>query len=146
MKINWGTGLVIGMALFMGFIMFFVIQILADDEHDLVVENYYEKAMMYQDEMDAEKNGNDLEHNVYGKRTNEGWMLIFPEELDQTKITGTVSLYRPSNKNLDFEVPIHLSSSQLLIPDEKMIAGRWNTIVNWKYEGKDYLFKDKIVY
>ncbi len=146
MKINWGTGLAIGMALFIGFIMFFVVQILADDEHELVVDNYYEKAMMYQDEMEAENNGNKLEHNVYGERTDEGWLLIFPKEFDQSKITGTVSLYRPSNKNLDFEMPIQLSNSQLLIPDEKMIEGRWNTTVNWTYEGKDYLFKDKIVY
>ena len=55
-------------------------------------------------------------------------------------------MYRPSNKGLDFEVPIKLTNSELLIPNDKMVSGRWNTIVNWKYDGKDYLFKQEIVY
>lgn len=146
MKINWGTGLVIGMALFIGFIMFFVVQILADKEQDLVVEDYYEKAMMFQEEMDAEKNSNSLTTNIQGERTDAGWLLTFPEDIDPSKITGNVFMYRPSNKALDFEIQINLINSRLLIPDEKLIGGRWNTIVNWKYDGKDYLYKEKIVY
>ncbi len=146
MKINWGTGLAIGMALFIGFIMFFVVQILTEKSQDLVVEDYYEKAMMFQEEMDAEENSNSLTTNVQGERTDAGWLLTFPEDIDPSKISGSVFMYRPSNKALDFEIPIKLSGSELLIPDEKMIAGRWNTIVNWKYEGKDYLFQEKIVY
>ena len=146
MKINWGTGLAIGMALFIGFIMFFVVQILTEKSQDLVVEDYYEKAMMFQEEMDAEENANSLTTNIYGEKTNEGWLLTFPKDIDPSKISGSVFMYRPSNKDLDFEIPIKLTESKFLIPDEKMIAGRWNTIVNWKYEGKDYLFQEKIVY
>lgn len=146
MKINWGTGLAIGMALFIGFIMFFVVQILTEKSQDLVVEDYYEKAMMFQEEMDAEKNSKSLKTNIHGERTNDGWLLTFPEDIDPSRISGTVSLYRPSNKALDFEIPINLTESRLLIPDEQMIDGRWNTIVNWKYDGQDYLFKEKIVY
>jgi hypothetical protein len=37
--------------------------------------------------------------------------------LIQKKIKGKVSLYRPSNKKLDFEIPISLSdATTLLIP------------------------------
>lgn len=146
MKINWGTGLAIGMALFIGFILYFVVQILADKEQDLVVEDYYERAMMYQDEMEAEENSQTLKVDVVGKRTDEGWLFIFPEDLDPSKITGTVSMYRPSNKQLDFEIPIDLSNSELLVPDNKMIGGRWNTTVTWQYEGEKYMYKEKIVY
>lgn len=146
MKINWGTGVVIGMGLFIGFILFFVVQMMVNKGPDLVVEDYFPRAMLYQDEMEAEGNGNSLKTNIHGERTSEGWLLTFPEDIDPSKISGTVFMYRPSNKVLDFEIPIVLSQSQLLIPDEKLIGGRWNTIVNWKYEGKDYLFKEKIVY
>lgn len=148
MKINWGTGLVIGMVLFIGFIMYFVIQIMTDKEldYDLVVEEYYKREMVYQQELDAEKNSFSLTSNVKGKKTNEGWLIIFPSDIEPSKITGTVSMYRPSNKGLDFEVPIKLTNSELLIPNDKMVSGRWNTIVNWKYDGKDYLFKQEIVY
>lgn len=146
MKINWGTGVVIGMALFIGFIMFFVVQMMVNKSPDLVVEDYFPKAMLYQDEMDAEGNGNSLKTNIHGERTSEGWLLTFPEDIDPSKISGTVFMYRPSNKQLDFETTINLTDSKLLIPDEKLIGGRWNTIVNWKFDGKDYLFKEKIVY
>ena len=66
MKINWGTGLVIGMVLFIGFIMYFVIQIMTDKEldYDLVVEEYYKREMVYQQELDAEKNSFSLTSNV----------------------------------------------------------------------------------
>lgn len=148
MKINWGTGLVIGMVLFIAFIMYFVIKISTDKnyDYDLVTEEYYKKELVYQKEIDAEENSNTLENNISGKKTAEGWLLTFPDNLDVSKISGTVSLYRPSNKKLDFDLPLKLSGHNLLIPDERLVAGRWNTIVQWEYEGERYLFKEEIVY
>ncbi len=148
MKINWGTGLVIGMALFISFILYFVIKISTDKkyDYDLVTEQYYQKEMVFQKEFDAEENSNSLETNIFGEKTAEGWMLTFPKNIDYTKIEGTVFLYRPSNKQLDFQLPLKLSSPNLLIPDKRLVAGRWNTIVQWSYEGEDYLYKKEIVY
>lgn len=148
MKINWGTGLAIGMVLFIGFILYFVIKISTDKkyDYDLVTEEYYAREMVYQNEIDAEENGNSLKINISGEKVAEGWLLKFPEEMDYSKITGTVFMYRPSNKKLDFELPLQLSSANLLIPNERLVGGRWNTIVQWNYEGEDYLFKEEIVY
>jgi len=148
MKINWGTGLAIGMVLFIGFIMYFVIKISTDKEYDydLVTEEYYARDMMYQNEIDAEENGNALKNNISGKKIAEGWMLTFPENMDYSKITGTVFLYRPSNKQLDFRLPLELSGHNLLIPDDRLVGGRWTTIINWSYNGEDYLYKKEIVY
>ena len=43
MKINWGTGIVIGMTLFISFILYLVFNMLTDEkfDHDLVTEEYY---------------------------------------------------------------------------------------------------------
>lgn len=148
MKINWGTGLMIGMILFIGFIMFFVIKISTDKayDYDLVTEEYYKKELIYQQEIDAQQNANSLAQNITGSKTQKGWVLRFPENLDYSKISGNVFLYRPSNKKLDFQEPLQLTGQELLIPDERLVPGRWNTIVQWSYKGKDYLFKDEIVY
>lgn len=148
MKINWGTGLVIGMVLFIGFIMYFVIQIMTDKnlDYDLVTEDYFQKELIYQDELNALENSNSLKGKVTGKRTEEGWEITFPAELEYSEIAGTVLLYRPSSKNLDFQMPIELSGPTLLIPDDRMVGGKWNTIVSWSYQGKDYLYKDEITY
>ncbi len=148
MKINWGTGIVIGMVLFIGFIMFMVITMLTDEEysHDLVTEAYYEKELKYQQEIDAEKNTHLLSEQIQGKKVNGGWLLSFPKEIDPTIIEGNVFLYRPSNKRLDFNIPIVLSNSQLLIPDERLLGGRWNITVDWDYEGKHFMYKKSIHY
>lgn len=148
MKINWGTGLVIGMALFIGFIMFFVVQILTDKkfDYDLVTEDYFQKELVYQKELDALENSTSLKNNVTGHRSEEGWEIVFPEDIEYSEVTGTVLLYRPSSKKLDFQIPIELSGPVLLIPDEKMVGGKWNTIVTWNYKGEDYLYKEEIVY
>ncbi len=148
MKINWGTGIVIGIGLFMAFILYFVIRISTEKkyDYDLVTEEYYQKEMVYQTEIDAERNSHSLDGRIAGEKTENGWMLTFPKNIDYTKIEGTVFLYRPSNKNLDFQLPLKLSNPNLLIPDERLVPGRWNTIVQWKYEGTDYLYKNEIVY
>ena len=148
MKINWGTGLMIGMALFIGFILFFVVKMSTDKKysHDLVTEEFYQKGMAYQDEIDAEQNSSTLSSNIVGKRLNTGWQLTFPKEIESSKIEGTVFLYRPSNKQLDFDFPLVLSGSNLLIPDNRLLDGRWNIKVAWKYQGEVYLYKEEIVY
>ncbi len=148
MKINWGTGLVIGMILFIGFIMFFVIKMSTnkDFNHDLVTEEYYKKELAYQEEIDAEENLKDFSESITGEKVAEGWLLKFPEEINPSKVKGTVFLYRPSNKQLDFDFPIVLSGSNLLIPDKRLLDGRWNITIEWEYEKKKYLYKKSITY
>lgn len=148
MKMNWGTGLAIVLGLFIVFILYFVIRISTEDkyDYDLVTEEYYKKELVFQKEMDDETNSNSLENNITGKKIAQGWLLTFPKNIDYSKITGTVTLYRPSNKKLDFQIPLILSNSEMIIPDERLVPGRWNTIVQWNYDGEDYLYKNEIVY
>ena len=148
MKFNWGTGLAIWLVLFIGFILYFVIRISTEKkyDYDLVTEEYYKKELVFQKEMDDEENSNSLKSNIVGEKTAEGWLLTFPGNIDFSRIEGTVFLYRPSNKQMDFQLPLNLSNSDLLIPDKLLVPGRWNTIVRWSYEGEDYLYKKEIVY
>ena len=107
MKLNWGTGIVIAFIAFIGFIMYFVINMNTNDkyDHDLVTEDYYAQELIYQQEIDAEKNLQLLSQEIKGRKTNEGWLLEFPQEIESEKIEGTVFLYRPSNEHLDFDFP-----------------------------------------
>ncbi|MGI9546324.1 MAG: FixH family protein, partial [Flavobacteriaceae bacterium] len=56
------------------------------------------------------------------------------------------SLYRPSNKHLDFNLDISLSNSHLLIPDNRLLGGRWDIKIRWSHLKKDYLIKESITY
>ena len=121
---------------------------MTDDKynHDLVVEEYYKKEMAFQQEIDAEENAKLISKSISGKRTPEGWLITFPEELNATDIEGNVFLYRPSNKQLDFNQPLVISNSQLLIPDNRLVDGRWNITIDWMQNGKRYMYKKSIVY
>jgi len=148
MKINWGTGIVLAFIGFIGFILFFVVKMSMDDRanHDLVTDEYYKEELAYQKEIDAEKNANNLSSKLAIKKTPEGLMVLFPDNINTEKIKGTVSLYRPSNKHLDFDLPISLSNSQLLIPDKRLLDGRWDIKIAWEYYDKPYLYKKSITY
>ena len=148
MKINWGTGIVIAFIGFITFILYFVVPMMSNDkyDHDLVSEDYYKQELEYQKDIDKETNAKELAENVSYKRTEEGLQINFPSDLEPENIKGKVFLYRPSNKQLDFETTISLSKSHLLIPDSRLVGGRWNLKIDWTYHGKAYLFKDQIVY
>ena len=148
MKLNWGTGIIIAFICFIGFIMFFVITMTTDDKynHDLVTEDYYKQELNFQDDINRETNSKNLKQDITWKKTEKGLIIIFPEQLDASKINGKVFLYRPSNKQFDFETPISLSNHNLLIPDNRLLGGRWNIIIDWEYNKTPYRFKKEIVY
>lgn len=148
MKWNWGTGLVVGMLFFMAFILYFVITMSTNKKyhHDLVTENYYAKEIVYQNEIDQENNLKTLSSKITGKKTEKGWLLSFPDEISNNNSKGTVFLYRPSNKKLDFEIPMEISDFNVLIPNSKLIEGRWNITIQWETNGKPYIYKKSILY
>ncbi len=147
MKINWGTGIVLALVGFISFILYFVVRMGLDDRanHDLVTEEYYKAELGYQKEIDAEKNAN-KNARITMDRTPDGLVLNFPEKLDPKKIKGTVSLYRPSNKHLDFDLPVSLSNTHLLIPDKRLLDGRWDIKVSWQYGHELYMHKESLTY
>ena len=148
MKINWGTGIVIAFALFMSFILYFVFKVQSDSKYDneLVTEDYYKKEIRVQSDIRKVQNANELKVKVVISNTAKGIQIAFPKELNFNKIKGTVSLYRPSNQKLDFEIPISLSSPDLLIPNNNLVGGLWDISVEWNYEGKTYLNKQEIYF
>lgn len=148
MKINWGTAIVIAFICFIAFIMYFVISMSINKkyEHDLVVEDYYQQELKFQSDIDKEKHAKTLATNVKFQKTKEGLVIRFPEDLDSNTIKGKVFLYRPSNKKLDFEIPISLSKHNLLIPDNRLLDGRWNIKIDWTHSEEAYLYKTEIVY
>ena len=146
MKINWGTGIVIAIALFMSFILFFVIKVQSNSKYDneLVVEEYYKHDARFGEEMERVQNAQDLTQKPIITKTAEGISIVFPNDFIPNKIKGNVSLYRPSNKKLDFEIPISLSNPTLLLPKSRLVGGRWDINMEWQYDGKSYLTKDVI--
>jgi len=145
MRINWGTGIVIAFALFISFIMYFVISVQTNSKYDneLVVDEYYKKDTHFEEEMTKLRNAAQLTQKPTIANETEGIKVVFPANFELGKVTGKVSLYRASNKKLDFEMPIS-SDPYLLIPKSKLVGGLWDISLEWKYNGKEYIIKDKV--
>ncbi|QCW99511.1 FixH family protein [Aggregatimonas sangjinii] len=148
MRINWGTGIVLAFIGFISFILFFIVRMSTDDRanHDLVTEDYYKAELGYQNEIDAMNNAKFNNALLVVEKTKEGLLLKFPEKMDFKEIKGSVSLYRPSNKYLDAERPLRLTSPRLLIPDDDLVEGRWDIKVAWEYGREVFLHKQSITY
>jgi hypothetical protein len=146
MKINWGTGIVIAFALFITFILYFVVSVQSNSKYDneLVVEEYYKHDAKFGDEMARVQNAQDLPKKPEMTSASEGITIVFPAVFVSKEIRGKVSFYRPSDKKFDFEIPISLSSSSMNIPKGRLLGGRWNINMEWQYDGKQYLTKEVV--
>ena len=94
MKINWGGGIVIAIALFMGFILYFVIKVQVNPKYDndLVVEEYYKHDAVFGEEMERVQNAEDLAQKPIMVKTAAGIIIVFPTAFTPDKIKGMVSL------------------------------------------------------
>ncbi|MEC4114250.1 FixH family protein [Myroides pelagicus] len=142
MKFNFGTGIVIAMGLFMVFILQYVVRVQLDKKYDnqLVTQNYYQQEIEVDGRAERELHANKLKTPIKVTiNDNSEVSIVFPKEFDYSKIKGKVSLYRPSDQTLDFDIPISLSSSNLLIPNTKLgSGGRWDISVEWSYNNVAY--------
>ncbi|WP_026977866.1 FixH family protein [Flavobacterium tegetincola] len=145
-KIGWGTSIVIAIAFFMSFILYFVIKVQSDSKYDndLVVEEYYKKDALYGEDYIKMQNAADLVEKPKVIQKNDSIEIVFPASMNRNEIKGTVSFYRPSNKKLDFQVPISLSKPSLLIPKTNLVGGRWDIIMDWDYQSKTYKLKETV--
>ena len=141
MKFNWGTGIVIGIAAFMIFILQYVVRVQLDAKYDneLVTEQYYQKETEINANRIKQENALTLGSNLRIEVVTESLKVYFPETFNSEEIKGNISLYRPSNQAFDQTIPIELSSNHLLIPKSRLVDGRWDITIVFTYQGEGYL-------
>jgi nitrogen fixation protein FixH len=146
MKLNWGSGIAIVYTIFALAMLFAVYQSTKQD-NSLVVENYYQKDLEYQTQIDKEVNTQGLLENLQIKYAGaeNAVNLLFPTNLGP--ISGVILFFRPSNKALDFETPIQMDAEgRQQISTQKLLPGLWKVQVNWSAGGKDYYTEETVVW
>lgn len=145
-KFNWGHGIIVAIALFMAFILYFVIKVQSDSKYDndMVQKDYYVQDMKYSETLSKLRNTAALAEQPQIQNTAAGIQVAFPTAYADQIQQGLVSLYRPSNEHLDFSQPIDLSNASLLIPEQKLVGGLWDLSIEWEMNGQSYLYKERI--
>jgi hypothetical protein len=141
-KINWATGLIIAMVLFIGFIMTMVVTIMdSSHDHDLVTEDYYKKELEYQQIIDQKERANQLEDKIDIALDDQGILITYPASIRNKMKNGKVAFYRPSKKALDFGVPVNTNSGIQRISKKMLPDGKWEMTLSFELNDEKYLMQ-----
>ena len=138
-KINWGTGIFIFYSFFAA-TLFYQVYKSTQYDNSLVVDNYYEKDLSYQETIDKLKNSNALTTalQIHYYDILQLVELEFPTEFEN--ITGTIQFYRASNKKEDVTLPIELGGDKCMnIYIRTLKPGLWKIEVDWVGDSTPYL-------
>lgn len=138
---DWGKGILLTIIAFVGFILTLVIISVRQDDIHLVTENYYEKELKYQDQIDREISAAGLDREV----------LVFDSEAKSMVLDlpvgakGNLKLFRPSDERLDQELLLDiLQEGKTTVPLEKLKSGYWKVQLTWTENGVDFYQEKKI--
>lgn len=144
MKISWGVGITITIIVFTLITLSFVYLSFGEDVN-LVREDYYEAELKFNDKMATEKRTSELIQKIDIKLTSDNIEFKFPNSSEGSKVSGTISLYRPSNRKLDISFPINIdTASRMNIPTQSLNSGLWKIRVDWNVDSLSY-FNEKII-
>lgn len=141
---NWGWRITIFLTLFIGFIMSMVIYSFSTT-NDLVSEDYYNQEILYQQNIDAQKNALSLAHEATLTIDNEVVILTFPSNFNQVIEKGNITFYRPDNAKLDKSFDLNLNNLNKQVINRTEIArGFYKVTVQFVSDNKTYLFNKEI--
>ena len=114
----------------------------------LVSDNYYADEIAYQQQIDRLNRTAALAEPVvvrYDPR--QGVIIRFPSQFEPAAISGTIKLFRPSDKRLDRRFPIALNLEGVqAIPDLSLpVSGLWKVKIYWQVEGVEYYSEEELV-
>lgn len=138
---SWGKGITLTMIAFIGFIITLTwIKMSKVNASTLVVENYYEREVNYEQEIQAERNANNLGKFII---TNSDSDLIFA--LETTNSVSDVVIYfsRPNNNKQDKKWGFN-SQNTIQVFKKDLVPGRYQLEISYKIDGKECLQKEEI--
>lgn len=144
MKINWGIGITLSIIVFtiisIGFIYFAFNQ-----KINLVRDDYYEAEVNFDEKIKTMNRTATLSQQLEINLSLKEIKFNFPLLSEHTLIEGNIKLYRPSDRNLDMNVPIALDSNySQSINIEKLAKGLWKIQADWIADSLTY-FNEKII-
>jgi hypothetical protein len=138
MRLNWGKGIVTLYIVFVSLVIVMVI-VAMTKRVDLVADNYYDKEIKYQQQIDREKSTQELDGSLKIDYFGNFILLKFSGNSDYKKIKGEILFYKPSDSRRDFTLPLALDSSgEQKVITNKFEKGLWKVKVNWTLDEKEY--------
>lgn len=144
MKISWGVGITIVIILFL-LISLATVYFTTTVDVELVTDNYYEKELQYQDQINSEMRTADLPEQLKIKTESDKVIFSFPKLFNSKDISGELYLYKPSNEQNDMRIPVKVDSTFIqVITTDKLEKGLWRIKASWSVNKIKY-YNEKIL-
>lgn len=141
----WPYAIIGAMVLFMGYIAFFVYKAMNQDV-DLVSKDYYEQEIKYQDQIEKVKRTQALGDVMLDYNTKSKTILLqLPATYKDKSLTGTITLFRPSDDEMDKKLPLQLGRDQSqLLETADLESGIWKVRVDFS-DGEETYYSEKTI-
>lgn len=144
MKVSWGVGITIVIIVFTVVSLAFVYFAMQQDVN-LVRDDYYEEELRHQDKIEQIKRTQTLEEDLTISSSSKFISFQFPKEFSELEISGSILLYRASDRGKDKSFAIKPDSNMIqLIATESISPGYWKVQVNWETDSLDF-FNEKVL-
>lgn len=144
MKISWGIIVMLGFSLFAAGIIAMVAVSMTKNV-DLVSDNYYEKGIKYQDQIDMNKNSAEFSDKIKTELKDSGLLIEYSGDLLKGNFSGEIKFYRSSDAKKDFKVNIETDEKGIqLIPVMNLDKGLWKVQFSFKKDNKNYFLEKSI--
>jgi hypothetical protein len=143
MKLNWGKGIFLSFIVF-ALIMAYIVIFPFNQKVELVTDNYYEKEIKYQEQIDKQERTALLSESLSVTNDLKELKITFPPSYQN--VTGEILFYRPADAKKDFSLPISADSSgSQLIDISPLIPGYWKIKILWSMNGTHYYYEKNIM-
>jgi nitrogen fixation protein FixH len=138
---NWGVKIAIGFSVFCLAIIGITVYLMMQNV-DVVTENYYEKELKYQEQIDKVTRTRALKETVGITNNGKELYIKFPNTPDKNQKNDFISLYRPSDKSKDIKIPVITDTARTqVVSVERIDKGYWKIQINWTSGGSEYYYE-----
>lgn len=147
-RLGWGWGITLAIAAFMSLTLTMVTISMRQKDIYLITDKYYDQQLVYQEVIDKKRHAAQLPGLPSVRPGNTPGTLVVdfsPTGLGNA-VQGTLSLYRPSDPNLDQEFPLILNAEGRQVIEIKPFAtGKWVYKISWRSNGVEYFTEAGII-
>ncbi len=140
---NWGYKILTVYIIFIAGILFLVYKSSTQNQ-DLVIQDYYEQELKYQERIDETERANALSASIKYEITNDELVIYFPEEMKNIELNAHILLYCPADKNKDIQRDISTKNGCMKMPLPPANKGLHELKINWKANDLNYYYEHKI--
>lgn len=142
---NWGYKLMTVFVLFVSGILVMVYKA-SKSNNELVTTGYYEKELVYQQQIDAMNRSSALKEKVTAIYDGNSLQVKFPDVFRGSEILAEVELYCPANKNNDRIYKERTSFAGLELPVASLQQGKYYVNINWYHNSEHYFDKIELIW